>query len=73
MPVPFASQAQAAAFHAAAEGRGTSGIDPKFARQVVRENAGRKTGKLPRRVKGGKTTVRAHTRAGRRVRSHTRR
>ena len=60
MPARFKSKAQAAAFHAAAAGHGTSGIPASVAKRAVLENAGKKLKGLPRyvrtrhRLKGGK-------------------
>jgi hypothetical protein len=51
MPRQFASQAQARAFHAAASGKSTLGIPKGVAQKAVRENAGRKIGGLPTRVR----------------------
>lgn len=48
----FVSQAQRAAFHAAAKGRGRLGISRAVARQAVSEDRG---GKLPKRAKKHKS------------------
>ena len=50
----FVSQAQRAAFHAAAAGRGRLGIPRKVARQAVEEDPG---GKLPKRKRRRERTI----------------
>jgi hypothetical protein len=56
MPKAFASQAQARAFHAVAAGRSTIGIPRRVAQKAVAENAGRKIGGLPYKVRRLKST-----------------
>ena len=46
--MPFVSQAQRAAFHAAAAGRGRLGIPAKVAKDFIEDDEG---GKLPKRKK----------------------
>lgn len=45
--MPFKSQAQAAAMHAAAAGKSTIGIPAKIGKKFVAEGHGQKVGKLP--------------------------
>ena len=45
--MPFKSKAQAAAMHAAAQGKSTLGIPKKVARKFVTEGHGQKLSKLP--------------------------
>jgi hypothetical protein len=61
--MPFKSQAQSAAFHAAAEGHSTLGIPKKTAQQFVADSAGEKTSPLPEYVQaqqGAKKKSRTH-------------
>lgn len=50
----FASKAQSAAMHAAAEGRSTLGIPESVGKKLVKEGHGQKIGGLPQHVKKAK-------------------
>ena len=45
--MPFKSKAQAAAMHAAAQGKSSLGIPPSVAKKFVADSHGQKVGKLP--------------------------
>jgi hypothetical protein len=52
--MPFKSQAQAAAMHAAAQGDSSLGIPQAVGKKFVAEGHGQKVGKLPNKVKKSK-------------------
>ena len=56
--MPYESQAQSAAMHAAAEGRSTPGIPASVGKKFVAEGHGQKVRKLPKHVH--KAARRAH-------------
>jgi hypothetical protein len=49
--MPMESQAQAAAMHAAAEGRSTIGIPKSVGKKFVKDSHGQSVKKLPKRVR----------------------
>lgn len=72
--MPFKSQAQSAAFHAAAEGRSTLGIPQGVAKKFVADSAGQQTSPLPEYVQaqqGMKRKSRTHRgRRGKGAKAH---